>query len=220
MTVDDETPISDTPENEAEDRKVPESSQAFDRLLNELDEPKIPEKTSPSEDTQEPTGDQEQTEEQEETSKKPSPDELIGAEGQDLDETLIGTVSEPVSLPEGILNELSPEESKEDAVSAAVGEDEFRPVSSENSENLKKILRIKVPFKVVLSEKKVRMRDILTFQVGSLIEFDKLSDEHLDILVNQQFFGYGEVVKIHEKFGVRVKSILSLKEKIRRLGQI
>lgn len=84
--------------------------------------------------------------------------------------------------------------------------------------DLKKILRLKVPFKVILAERETMIRDLLTLQVGSLIEFEKLSDELLDVYVNEQLLGVGEVVKIHENFGVRIRDMISIEERIKKLG--
>lgn len=53
------------------------------------------------------------------------------------------------------------------------------------------------------------VKEILEFFVGSIIEFDKLVGEFVDILVNQWIVVKGEVVVIEENFGVRVIDILS-----------
>lgn len=61
------------------------------------------------------------------------------------------------------------------------------------------------------------VKEILEFFVGSIIEFDKLVGELVDILVNQCIVVKGEVVVIEENFGVRVIDILSQVECINNL---
>ena len=59
--------------------------------------------------------------------------------------------------------------------------------------------------------------DILSFNTGSVIELEKLTDEPLDILLNGKLIATGEVVVINENFGVRITNILSQKQRIHNL---
>ena len=86
-------------------------------------------------------------------------------------------------------------------------------------EELKRILRLRVPFQVMLAEKRERFSDVIAFQIGTLIEFSKLSDELLEVQVNERPIGLGEVVKVQEKFGVRIKSMKDTSARIRSLAK-
>ena len=59
---------------------------------------------------------------------------------------------------------------------------------------------------------------ILSFNAGSVIELDKLTDEPLEILLNGKLIAKGEVVVINENFGVRITNILSQKQRIHNLS--
>lgn len=94
-----------------------------------------------------------------------------------------------------------------------------KPALDTAPEELKRLLRLRVPFQVMLAEKRERFSDVIAFQIGTLIEFSKLSDELLEVQVNEQPIGLGEVVKVQEKFGVRIKSMADKAVRIRSLAK-
>ncbi len=83
---------------------------------------------------------------------------------------------------------------------------------------LNRILKVKIPVRVVVAQRRMTMEQILEFSSGSIIETTKSSDEYLDLSVNNKIIGKGEVVIIAERFGLQVKSILSPEETIKSLG--
>ncbi len=50
---------------------------------------------------------------------------------------------------------------------------------------------------------------------GSLVEFDKLASEPVDILINGKKMAEGEVVVIDKHFGIRLTNIIDPAERIR-----
>jgi len=60
---------------------------------------------------------------------------------------------------------------------------------------------------------KKRVREVVDFSVGSIIELDKQAGDPVDIIVNGQLIAHGEVVVIDENFGVRVTEIVSKKHR-------
>lgn len=81
-------------------------------------------------------------------------------------------------------------------------------------DNLELIMDIPLNLSVVLGRSKKAVRDILSFNTGSVIELDKLTDEPLEILLNGKLIATGEVVVINDNFGVRITDILSPKKRI------
>ena len=81
-------------------------------------------------------------------------------------------------------------------------------------EGLGRILRIKVPLIVVLAQRKMPVREILNICIGSIIEFDKPSDEELELLVNNRSIAFGHAVKVGENFGLRVMRIHDVRSRI------
>jgi flagellar motor switch protein FliN/FliY len=81
----------------------------------------------------------------------------------------------------------------------------------------KSLLRVRVPFRVVLAERLQSIESIVRVGAGSIIQFEKSCEEMLDVEVANQRIAQGEVVKVGEKFGIRITSILLPQERFRRL---
>lgn len=75
------------------------------------------------------------------------------------------------------------------------------------SKNLERILKIPVPVIVVLAEKTLSFKEVLAMNEGTVIEFEKSSSETLKLLVNDRKVGLGRVVKVGERFGLRIEEI-------------
>ena len=66
-----------------------------------------------------------------------------------------------------------------------------------------------LPVSIELSRTRLFIREILELEKGSIIEFEKLAGETVDLLVNDKKFAEGEVVIIDEHFGIRITNIVS-----------
>ena len=64
-----------------------------------------------------------------------------------------------------------------------------------------------MPVVVTLASKRQAIGRILEIGPGSIIQFDKLCDEMLDLSVGNHCVAQGEAVKIGEKFGLRITSL-------------
>lgn len=60
--------------------------------------------------------------------------------------------------------------------------------------------------------------DIVALNYGAIIELPKMVDEELEILVNNKVIGTGVAVKVGEHFGIRVKSMGALTERVSAMG--
>jgi flagellar motor switch protein FliN/FliY len=72
----------------------------------------------------------------------------------------------------------------------------------------KSLLRIKVPVIVTLAAKRQPLGRIVELGPGSIIQFDKSCEEMLEMHVNDQIVAEGEAVKVGDKFGIRVTSLV------------
>jgi len=81
-------------------------------------------------------------------------------------------------------------------------------------QNLDFILDIPLKVTVELGRATVMIKDILQLGQGSVLELNKLAGEPLEILVNGKLVAKGEVVVVNEKFGIRIKEIISPIERI------
>lgn len=96
------------------------------------------------------------------------------------------------------------------------GEESSGPPSTAN---LEPILAIPIQSMVVLAEKEVPLKYVLSLRQGQIIEFDKKVDELLDLVVTDQVLARGVAVKRGEKFGLQITGIEDPREVIRALGR-
>ena len=83
--------------------------------------------------------------------------------------------------------------------------------------NLDLIMDVPLEFSVVLGKTRKSIKDVLSFNNGSVIELNKLADEPLEIYVNGKLIAHGEVVIINENFGIRITKILSKEQRVQKL---
>lgn len=74
---------------------------------------------------------------------------------------------------------------------------------------------LQLPVSIELGNTNMLIRDILKLSRGSVIEFDKLVSEPVDILVNGKKVAEGEVVVIDKHFGIRITSLVEPGERLR-----
>ena len=84
-------------------------------------------------------------------------------------------------------------------------------------DNLDLLMDIPLNLSVVLGTSRKSVREILSFNTGSVIELEKLTDEPLDILLNGKLIAQGEVVVINDNFGVRITNIMSQSQRINNM---
>jgi flagellar motor switch protein FliN/FliY len=70
------------------------------------------------------------------------------------------------------------------------------------------LLKIAVPVVVSLASKKQTVASILELGPGSIIQFDKPCDDTLDLEISNQPVATGEAVKVGDKFGLRITSMI------------
>lgn len=69
-------------------------------------------------------------------------------------------------------------------------------------------LKVQVPVSVTLASQKHTVQEIRELVPGAIIKFDKSCDELLDLLVCDQPIAQGEVVKVGDKFGLRIRNMI------------
>lgn len=92
-----------------------------------------------------------------------------------------------------------------------------KAVSRQLPSYAKSLLKVAVPVTVTLASKKQLAGRIVELGPGSIIQFDKSCDEALRLEVCGQAVAEGEAVKVGEKFGIRVTSIVLPDERFRPL---
>ncbi len=80
-------------------------------------------------------------------------------------------------------------------------------IGDESVENLKLLFDIKFKLSVRLGVKVLLLKDILSWDTGTIIELEQMVNEPLDILANGIKIGEGEAVIVEGRFGVKIKYI-------------
>ncbi len=74
---------------------------------------------------------------------------------------------------------------------------------------------LQLPVSIELGRTNMLIRDILRLARGSVIEFDKLASEPVDVLVNGKKVAEGEVVVIDKHFGIRITTLVDPADRLR-----
>lgn len=75
------------------------------------------------------------------------------------------------------------------------------------------LLRIKVPVVVTLARKRQPLGSVIELGPGAIIQFDKSCEEMLELDVGGRLVATGEAVKVGDKFGLRIKSVVLPEER-------
>ena len=85
---------------------------------------------------------------------------------------------------------------------------EIESVSSEEAaERLQYFGDVPLGIDVQLGECRMKIRDILQLQVGSVITLPKSAGENVDILINGRMVAFGEVVRLEGSTGIRITEL-------------
>ncbi len=91
------------------------------------------------------------------------------------------------------------------------------PADHPEMKNIGLILDVKLPLRVRIGSKKMLLKDVLSMDIGSVIELDQLANDPLEILVDDKVVAYGEVVIVDGNFGVQITHIGSKRERLEKL---
>lgn len=90
-------------------------------------------------------------------------------------------------------------------------------MSPEEINNIELIKDVKLPIRVRIGSKKMLLKDVLSMDIGSVIELDQLANDPLEILVGDKVIGMGEVVIVDGNFGVQIGDIGTKRERLEKL---
>jgi flagellar motor switch protein FliN/FliY len=93
-------------------------------------------------------------------------------------------------------------------------------IAPHGATDIRRLLAIEVPVIVQLGMRRLTVNEVMRLAVGAIVEFGKSAEEELDLLVNNKAVGKGHAVKVGENFGIKITTMDSVKETIRKLGAI
>lgn len=83
-----------------------------------------------------------------------------------------------------------------------------QPIQDAPHTNLDLIMQVPLQVSVEIGKTKRKIKDILEFSQGMVIELEKQAGAPVDIIVNGQLVAKGDVVVVEDNFGVRITEIL------------
>jgi flagellar motor switch protein FliN/FliY len=81
-----------------------------------------------------------------------------------------------------------------------------------SSGNIGLLMGVPLEVSIVIGKTKRKIKDILEFGQGTVLELEKQTGAPAEIIVNGQLLAYGDVIVIGDNFGVRITEIVGTKE--------
>ncbi len=127
-----------------------------------------------------------------------------------------------IAIDENIATKFSTQKEKEDIVSqtstkAKNGCDDEEELSPSEIKNISLIMDVKLPVRVRIGSRKMLLKDVLSMDIGSVIELNQLANDPLDILVGDKVIAQGEVVIVDGNFGIQISEIGTKRERLEKL---
>ena len=75
--------------------------------------------------------------------------------------------------------------------------------------NLDTLMNIELPVSVSFGTAEMALADVLKLTTGSIVEFNHLLTEPVDIIVNNCLVARGDVVVVDANYGVRISEVIT-----------
>ncbi|RDU73166.1 flagellar motor switch protein FliY [Helicobacter aurati] len=121
--------------------------------------------------------------------------------------------SEFILLTKNDLLSHAQQDTKEEASSPATNAKDVS-LSSKEMRNIGMLLDIGLSVKVRIGQKRMLLKDVLSMDIGSVVELNQLASDPLEILVNDKIIAKGEVVVVDGNFAVQITEIGTKKERL------
>ncbi len=83
--------------------------------------------------------------------------------------------------------------------------------------NMNLLMGVQLDVSVVIGRTKRKIKDVMEFGQGTVIELDKQTGSPAEIMVNGQLLAYGDVIVVGDNFGIRITEIVGTKELLNSL---
>jgi len=125
-----------------------------------------------------------------------------------------------ILFDKNLYSKLNSSAQKEEVSSQNVTSQQTNNIEIENEElkNLKLLLDVKLNLRVRIGSKKMLLKDVLSMDIGSIVELNQLANEPLEVLIDNKKIAEGEVVIVDGNFGIQITSIGSKKERMHALN--
>lgn len=116
-----------------------------------------------------------------------------------------------------IITELSPSPQPTPAVPQTQSAAPAPQLNNVEIRNIEMLLDVKMQVRVRIGQKKMLLKDVISMDIGSVIELNQLANDPLEILVDDKVIAKGEVVIIDGNFGVQITEIGTKRERLEQL---
>lgn len=123
--------------------------------------------------------------------------------------------SELIMLTKNDLLTHVPKDLKAPSSSASASKDVS--LSDKEMRNIGMLLDIGLNVKVRIGQKRMLLKDVISMDIGSVVELNQLASDPLEILVNDKIIGKGEVVVVDGNFAIQITEIGTKKERLESL---
>ena len=136
----------------------------------------------------------------------------------DMEDKIENTKEKAVSnlnIPEvykETLNAVQTPEKKEVRVAEFEQFDDEEKAKINNMSNLKLVMSIPIEVSVELGRTRKKIKEVLEYGKGTIIQLDRQAGAQVDIIINGQKIAKGDVVVVDENFGVRITEIAKPKD--------
>ncbi|WP_277641435.1 flagellar motor switch protein FliY [Wolinella succinogenes] len=90
-------------------------------------------------------------------------------------------------------------------------------LSESEMKNIGMLLDVKLQVKVRIGQKKMLLKDVISMDIGSVVELNQLANDPLEILVDDKVIAKGEVVIVDGNFGIQITEIGTKRERLEQL---
>lgn len=120
-------------------------------------------------------------------------------------------------IDEAVYNAFNTSTKEEQSTETQDSQETAPKFDTKEMENINLIMDVKLPVRVRIGQKKMLLKDVLSMDIGSVIELNQLANDPLEILVDNHPIAEGEVVIVDGNFGVQITAIGSKKERLKKL---
>ncbi len=109
---------------------------------------------------------------------------------------------------------------KEEPESSSASSDSKEPAHSLNPDEIRNIgmlLDVRLTVKVRIGQKKMLLKDVISMDIGSVVELNQLANDPLEVLIDDKVIAKGEVVIVDGNFGIQITDIGTKRERLEQL---
>ena len=82
----------------------------------------------------------------------------------------------------------------------------------DNFEDISKVAKVEVMLCAELGKAKISLQDAIEYDAGSIITLDKLSNDPVNVYVDDILIARGKIVAVEDTYGIKIEEIIENKQ--------